>query len=148
MKLFFLVYVWQKNELKQLLGEDFKLFSEYYNINNYGFWEHDNYVLIKTQSDEEIASTYNISIESLKEKVASWKTILFEVREKRKTGACLDSSNYIMTYFTNALSENLKIFPVHRVIRNLTKKSIDKLRMDLPKYFHIMQVESKDKLYL
>ena len=85
-------YVWQKNELKQLLGEDFKLFSEYYNINNYGFWEHDNYVLIKTQSDEEIASTYNISIESLKEKVASWKTILFEVREKRKKPRLDDKS--------------------------------------------------------
>ena len=40
-------YVWTKNELNTLLKEDFELFSDYYNVNNYGFWEHDNYVLIR-----------------------------------------------------------------------------------------------------
>jgi len=43
-------YVWEKEELKTLLGSDFKLFSDYYNINNYGLWENNNYVLIRKSS--------------------------------------------------------------------------------------------------
>ena len=31
-------YVWTKEELTQLIGEDFPLFAEYYNINSYGKW--------------------------------------------------------------------------------------------------------------
>ena len=31
-------YVWTKEELEQLLGVDFTLFKEYYNINSYGKW--------------------------------------------------------------------------------------------------------------
>ncbi|NNC84490.1 MAG: thioredoxin domain-containing protein, partial [Bacteroidia bacterium] len=33
-------YVWKEEELKNLLGEGFDLFAEYYNVNSYGFWEH------------------------------------------------------------------------------------------------------------
>ena len=51
-------YVWQKEALKTLLKEDYSLFSDYYNINNYGLWEHDNYVLIRKESDDEILKKY------------------------------------------------------------------------------------------
>ena len=37
-------YVWKKDTLKVILQNDYELFANYYNINNYGFWEHDNYV--------------------------------------------------------------------------------------------------------
>src|SRR5690606_35158410 len=40
-------YVWTKEQLQQLLGEDFNLFSEVFNINEFGYWEHGNYVLIQ-----------------------------------------------------------------------------------------------------
>ena len=48
-------YVWRKPELQQLIGDDFDLFSEVFNINEFGHWEHGNYVLIQSQSLEQIA---------------------------------------------------------------------------------------------
>ncbi len=76
-------YVWTKDELKQLLGEDFKLFKEYYNVNNYGRWEHGYYVLIKNKTDDEFVDEYNIDLAKLKNKVASWKKLLYDYRSNR-----------------------------------------------------------------
>lgn len=76
-------YVWTKDELKLLIKEDFELFSDYYNVNNYGFWEHDNYVLIRKDDDEKIIEKYNISQSNLNEKKANWKSILLTERNKR-----------------------------------------------------------------
>ncbi|WP_347922979.1 thioredoxin domain-containing protein [Pontimicrobium sp. SW4] len=76
-------YVWTEKELKILLNEDFELFSDYYSINDYGFWEHDNYVLIRKDSDEIITKKHNITSKYLKEKIKQWKSLLLEEREKR-----------------------------------------------------------------
>ncbi|MFS4483911.1 thioredoxin domain-containing protein [Hyunsoonleella sp. 2307UL5-6] len=76
-------YVWQKEELQLLLKEDFILFSEYYNINNFGLWEKDNYVLIRTDDDTDIAKKHNLSEAQLKEKKTQWKTILKKARNTR-----------------------------------------------------------------
>ncbi len=76
-------YVWTKKELKSLLNEDFDLFSDYYNVNNYGFWEHDNYVLIRKDDDEKIITKHNISQNILNEKKREWKKILLKARNKR-----------------------------------------------------------------
>lgn len=76
-------YVWTKKELQNLLDEDFQMFSDYYSINDYGFWEHDNYVLIRKESDKSVAQKHNISPKVLKEKIKNWKTLLLNEREKR-----------------------------------------------------------------
>ena len=76
-------YVWQKDELKTLLGNDFELFSDYYNINNYGLWEHQNYVLIRKDSDKDIIKKHHISLEELNKKKASWKALLLKKRAQR-----------------------------------------------------------------
>lgn len=76
-------YVWTKNELKTLLKEDFELFSDYYNINNYGFWEHDNYVLIRKDDDDSIIKKHGITKGHFIEKKNEWKTILLKARNKR-----------------------------------------------------------------
>jgi len=76
-------YVWTKEELKSLLETDFNLFADYYNVNNYGFWEDKNYVLIRKDSDKDIAEKYNISIEDLSIKIKQWKDTLLTEREKR-----------------------------------------------------------------
>lgn len=77
-------YVWQKDELKTPLKDDFELFSDYYNINSYGFWEHDNYVLIRKDSDALIRKKYNLSSEMLSIKKQSWKKSLLKERNKRE----------------------------------------------------------------
>ncbi|MBV1924677.1 MAG: thioredoxin domain-containing protein [Flavobacteriaceae bacterium] len=76
-------YTYTKDELKPLLGEDFSLFSEYYNINNYGKWEKDSYVLIRKKSDAEISEEFSISIEDIQNKKQKWKNILLPHRNKR-----------------------------------------------------------------
>ncbi|TYA74575.1 thioredoxin domain-containing protein [Seonamhaeicola marinus] len=76
-------YVWNKDSLKTTLQNDFDLFSDYYNIDNYGLWEHGNYVLIRKDNENEILEKHNISKEKLNEKVTTWKTLLLETRNKR-----------------------------------------------------------------
>jgi len=76
-------YVWTKNELKTILGSDFELFSDYYNVNNYGFWEHDNYVLIRKENNYEISNNHSISISELKNKVTLWQKTLLKERAKK-----------------------------------------------------------------
>jgi len=76
-------YVWTQNELKTLLKDDFDLFSEYYNIDDYGLWEHDNYVLIRQDDDASIIKKYNLSENQLIENKQQWKSTLLNVRNKR-----------------------------------------------------------------
>ncbi|MCF7568350.1 thioredoxin domain-containing protein [Sabulilitoribacter arenilitoris] len=76
-------YVWNKDTLKVIIENDFELFSDYYNINNYGFWEHGNYVLIRKDDDTKIIEKYNLTESELKEKKSNWKSILLKERNKR-----------------------------------------------------------------
>ena len=76
-------YVWKEDELKKLLKDEFIVFSDYYNINKYGYWEDDNYVLIKNKSDAALAKAHKISKEELSKKINTWKEILINARGKR-----------------------------------------------------------------
>jgi uncharacterized protein YyaL (SSP411 family) len=85
-------YIWQKEELKTLLEDDFDLFSDYYNINNYGLWENNNYVLIRKDDDASIQKKYKLTKEHLQEKKTHWKRILFDDRNKRSKPRLDDKS--------------------------------------------------------
>ncbi|TRW26485.1 thioredoxin domain-containing protein [Flavobacterium zepuense] len=76
-------YAWEKQELKDLLGVDFDLFSEVFNINEFGFWEDGRFVLIQGQPLEAIAQEAGISAEALQQKKWGWEKKLYEVRELR-----------------------------------------------------------------
>lgn len=76
-------YVWKKEELQLLLKEDYKWLEDYYNVNKIGFWEKENYILLRTSSDEKFAETHNFSTQELQTKVQSVKTILLTERAKR-----------------------------------------------------------------
>ncbi|WP_246454567.1 thioredoxin domain-containing protein [Hyunsoonleella aquatilis] len=76
-------YVWQKEELQSVLGQDFELFSDYYSINNFGLWEKGNYVLIRKDDDASILKKHNISKKVLLQKKITWKSKLVEIRNKR-----------------------------------------------------------------
>lgn len=93
-------YVWTKDELQPLLQADFELFSLVFNVNEFGFWEQENYVLIQNKSLDEIAKQQNIAVETLEEKKKYWKQILYTEREKRNKprldDKCLTSWNAIM----------------------------------------------------
>ena len=40
-------YTWKKEDLKDILKNDYDLFKDYYNINELGEWENENYILLK-----------------------------------------------------------------------------------------------------
>ena len=76
-------YIWTESELRSLLKDEFKLFADYYNINKYGYWEDENYVLIKNRSDVEFSKEFNVSKEDIIKKKNVWKNILIRSRGKR-----------------------------------------------------------------
>jgi len=85
-------YVWNEIELKDILGNDFELFSDYFNVNIYGYWEHDNYVLIRKNEDSVIAKSHSISIQDLETKVSKWKKTLLVARTKKERPRLDDKS--------------------------------------------------------
>ena len=85
-------YVYTKEELAELLQEDFKLFATYYNINDFGKWE-DRYVLIKTLNDDAIASQFNISEADLASKQKTWRKILSDYRNEHRAKPRLDDKS-------------------------------------------------------
>ena len=93
-------YVWTKDELENILKEDFPLFSVYYNINNYGKWEGQNYVLIRTKKSEAIAEELETPLDELKKCINKCLKKLEEARAKRNNPGlddkCLTSWNAMM----------------------------------------------------
>jgi uncharacterized protein YyaL (SSP411 family) len=76
-------YIWTKEELQKLLGDDFRIAEAYYNVNDKGYWEDDHYILLRDLSDEEVAAKLRISTEDLHSKVQTIKKILLEERSRR-----------------------------------------------------------------
>lgn len=93
-------YVWKKEELKNIIQDDFELFSKVFNINEFGHWEHGNYVLIQNESLEEVSEKNHISIDDLRLKKKKWEQILYKTREKRPKprldDKCITSWNAIL----------------------------------------------------
>lgn len=93
-------YSWKKTELQEIISDDFELFSKVFNINEFGFWENENYVLIQNNSLEEIANENMITTELLKSKKSNWEKKLYDYREQRKKplldDKCLTSWNAII----------------------------------------------------
>ena len=93
-------YVWTKQELHYLLKNDFDLFSQIFNINEFGYWENENYVLIQNETLEVIAKLNKIEISFLETKKESWEKLLHSERIKRNKpkldDKCLCSWNALM----------------------------------------------------
>ena len=85
-------YVWTKPELEEILAADFEVFSQLFNINEFGFWEHDNYVLIQNETIENVASQFGLTENELQIKKENWEELLFTVREKREKPRLDDKS--------------------------------------------------------
>jgi len=76
-------YVWTKPELEQLLQDDYSLFCDYFNVNSLGFWEHNQYVLLRTEENETFAEKHQLSVSVLETKLNGWKNNLLTERNKR-----------------------------------------------------------------
>jgi uncharacterized protein YyaL (SSP411 family) len=82
-------YVWTIDEIKKINLPDcgsvkgFDVLSEYYNLNNAGYWEKNNYILLRNNTDEEIAAKFKISVSELALFIDKVKGILLAERNKR-----------------------------------------------------------------
>ncbi|MCP9751727.1 thioredoxin domain-containing protein [Ferruginibacter sp. HRS2-29] len=75
-------YVWQKEEVEQLLGEDAALYCAYYNVSAGGNWEHQN-ILHVTRPLEAVAKQLDIELEAAQHIIASANEKILEARNKR-----------------------------------------------------------------
>lgn len=76
-------YVWEKEELEALLGGDFDLFSEYYNINATGLWEKKHYILYRTSDADAFARRHGLDYSLMVDKLKHWNRVLLESRSQR-----------------------------------------------------------------
>ncbi|AWI24737.1 thioredoxin domain-containing protein [Flavobacterium pallidum] len=93
-------YAWTEQQLREIIDEEYQLFSEVFSINDFGHWEHGNYVLIQEFPLEDIAAKHQILLSELQQKKKHWEQVLFTERMQRsKPGLddkCLTSWNAIM----------------------------------------------------
>jgi uncharacterized protein YyaL (SSP411 family) len=75
-------YVWKKDELQKILGND-ALIMDYYNVTDKGNWENGNNILFKTISDKKIADKYKITETELNKRITAAKKELLKARAKR-----------------------------------------------------------------
>ena len=76
-------YVWTKSLLSEILGDNAPVFFDYYNINELGYWEDDNYILVRDKDDEEIGARHNLTDKALQKIISDCKKILIEKRNHR-----------------------------------------------------------------
>lgn len=93
-------YCWEEQELKKLVGRDYLLFADYYQVTDRGYWEDGKYILLKTMSDAEFSKKWNMERSALQSKVLEWKYLLLSEREKRirpgRDHKCLTSWNALL----------------------------------------------------
>ena len=77
-------YVWDKDEIKDILQEDFDLFKEYFNLNQDGLWEKNKYVLKRINDDDFFTKKYNMSTKKLKSVISESIIKLRKSKEKRE----------------------------------------------------------------
>jgi len=76
-------YVWNQLDLKDLLGENYDVFSNYYEINDKGYWEHGNYILMRSENLHATLIKFNLTAEQLNEKINTCKEILKQESKSR-----------------------------------------------------------------
>ncbi len=85
-------YIWTKEELESLLGEDFALAKDYYNINAKGKWENNHFILLRKKSLEEFAEAEGKNPEELEVAITRIQTTLMEARSQRTRPGLDDKS--------------------------------------------------------
>lgn len=76
-------YIWKKEELKELLGKNYAVLEDYYNVGRKGEWEHGNNILLRRQSDEKVAAKNDLSEDELNKIIRKANETLLQERAKR-----------------------------------------------------------------
>ncbi|MFY7734429.1 MAG: thioredoxin domain-containing protein [Bacteroidia bacterium] len=76
-------YIWTRQELISILGDDEPLFSIYYSVDAYGNWEHGANILYKTRSHEELKKLTGKTIIEIEQIIEKCNTLLLTERNKK-----------------------------------------------------------------
>ena len=79
-----LFYIWTKEELEAVLGDDLALATDYYSINAKGLWERGRYILLRQEDDAAFAKSQGMDPDELRNAVARINDKLFQARDKRE----------------------------------------------------------------
>ena len=80
-------YIWTRQELVSILGDDEPLFSIYYSVDAYGNWEHGANILYKTRSHEELEKLTGKTIIEIEQIIKKCNALLLTERStKTKPG--------------------------------------------------------------
>ncbi|MCE3296842.1 MAG: hypothetical protein K0R65_2556 [Crocinitomicaceae bacterium] len=126
-------YIWKEQELRSLLGNDFNWVKDFYNVNQLGYWEEGNYILMRSAHNTDFARKMNWTAEDLKQKIAGINQILLDYRNKRVRpgldNKCLTSWNamqlkaYVDAYF--ALGDETYLLAALKNARWIEKNQLD-----------------------
>jgi len=75
-------YVWEKSEVDELLGNQSKLFCEYYGITQHANWEEGNILMVQANK-KELAGKYKISEKELNEQLEKGRRVLLNGKKDR-----------------------------------------------------------------
>ena len=77
-------YVWTIAELKNILNEtEFRIACSYYNINEFGYWEHENYILIRREENRIVCEILEIQEDELDSHIQTINNKLLSARSER-----------------------------------------------------------------
>lgn len=76
-------YIWEIDELKAILKDEYDVFALYYSVEGFGHWEESKQVLMRLQSDRDFCLKNNLKPENLDISKAKCKEILLKERNKR-----------------------------------------------------------------
>lgn len=76
-------YIWTKEELQEILEKDYDWFSEFYNVNQLGLWESNQYILMRTDTKKEWCERHQISLEKFEQDLTLAQQKLLKVRSQR-----------------------------------------------------------------
>jgi len=77
-------YIFDKEEIKAILGSEAELFCIYYHVTDEGNWEEEQTnILFKRGNDNDLAEAIGIRVDEMLESLAASRKKLFEARSKR-----------------------------------------------------------------
>lgn len=86
-------YTWNKEEILAIINKNnfvidsnqkvFEIVTDYYNINQDGYWESNQYILLRKATDTAISQKHNLSIDELTNLISQVKNFLLYERDKR-----------------------------------------------------------------
>lgn len=76
-------YVWTADEIKNALGDQASLLTDYYNMTDKGNWENGDNILYKSGNGKQVAGKFKITEMELAQRISKSKSTLLQERSKR-----------------------------------------------------------------